>query len=65
MDCSENEIARIAPGLEPLPHDIQQAIDAVMRGKPSLVLFTTLARDRRPHRQLSRELAAATVRTGR
>jgi alkylhydroperoxidase family enzyme len=38
---------RIAPAAEPLPDDIRQAIDAVMRGNPPLVLFTTLARDRR------------------
>jgi alkylhydroperoxidase family enzyme len=39
--------ARIAPAAEPLPDDIQQAIDAIMRGQPPLRLFTTLARDRR------------------
>jgi alkylhydroperoxidase family enzyme len=39
--------ARIAPAAEPLPDDVRQAIDAIMRGKPPLVLFTTLARDRR------------------
>ena len=39
--------ARIAPAPEPLPDDIRQAIDAVTRGNPPLVLFTTLARDRR------------------
>jgi alkylhydroperoxidase family enzyme len=39
--------ARIAPAAEPLSDDIQQAIDAVMRGGPPLLLFTTLARDRR------------------
>ncbi|MGH3552493.1 MAG: carboxymuconolactone decarboxylase family protein [Mycobacterium sp.] len=39
--------ARIAPAQAPLADDIQQAIDAVMRGNPPLVLFTTLARDRR------------------
>ena len=39
--------ARIAPATAPLPDDIQQAIDAIMRGRPPLVLFTTLARDRR------------------
>jgi alkylhydroperoxidase family enzyme len=38
---------RIAPATAPLPDDIQQAIDAIMRGRPPLVLFTTLARDRR------------------
>lgn len=39
--------ARIAPAAEPWPDDIRQAIDAIMRGNPPLLLFTTLARDRR------------------
>jgi alkylhydroperoxidase family enzyme len=39
--------ARIAPATAPLPDDIAHAIDAIMRGRPPLVLFTTLARDRR------------------
>jgi alkylhydroperoxidase family enzyme len=39
--------ARMAPAAEPLSDDIQQAIDAIMRGRPPLLLFTTLARDRR------------------
>ena len=39
--------ARIAPASEPLPDDIRQAVDAIMRGRPPLLLFTTLARDRR------------------
>jgi alkylhydroperoxidase family enzyme len=39
--------ARIAPATAPLPDDIRQAIEAIMRGRPPLVLFTTLARDRR------------------
>ena len=39
--------ARMAPAAEPLPEDIQHAIDAIMRGRPPLSLFTTLARDRR------------------
>jgi hypothetical protein len=39
--------ARIAPASPPLDHDIQEAIDAIMRGAPPLVLFTTMARDRR------------------
>ena len=47
MPCYKNDSARIAPAAEPLPDDIQQAIDAIMRGRPPLVLFTTLARDRR------------------
>lgn len=38
---------RIAPAPEPLDPDVQRAIDEVMRGLPPLVLFTTLARDRR------------------
>src|SRR5271165_75698 len=38
---------RIAPAIAPLPDDIQQGIDAIMRGRPPLLLFTTLARDRR------------------
>src|SRR6202011_4366186 len=36
-----------APASMPLPEDIQQSIDAVMRGNPPLTLFTTMARDRR------------------
>jgi alkylhydroperoxidase family enzyme len=47
MDRYKKRSARIAPAPSPLPTDIQQAIDAVMRGNPPLVLFTTLARDRR------------------
>lgn len=39
--------ARIDPATPPLPADVQGAIDAVMRGNPPLVLFTTLARDPR------------------
>jgi alkylhydroperoxidase family enzyme len=39
--------ARVVPATDPLPDDIQQAIEAIMRGRPPLVLFTTLARDRR------------------
>ncbi|HEX9833320.1 MAG TPA: carboxymuconolactone decarboxylase family protein [Mycobacterium sp.] len=31
----------------PLQRDLQEAIDAIMRGAPPLVLFTTMARDRR------------------
>jgi alkylhydroperoxidase family enzyme len=42
-----NHGARIAPATNPLPDDIRQAIDAIMRGNPPLLLFTTLARDRR------------------
>jgi alkylhydroperoxidase family enzyme len=47
MDRYKNRSGRIAPAPSPLPADIQQAIDAVMRGNPPLLLFTTLARDRR------------------
>ena len=47
MTCYKNDSARIAPASEPLPDDIRQAIDAIMRGRPPLSLFTTLARDRR------------------
>ncbi|UGT62195.1 carboxymuconolactone decarboxylase family protein [Nocardia asteroides] len=39
--------ARIAPAPEPLDPGTQAAIDRVMRGNPPLLLFTTLARDRR------------------
>jgi hypothetical protein len=42
-----NDSARIAPASMPLPTDIQDAIDAIMRGNDPLVLFTTMARDRR------------------
>ena len=38
---------RIAPAPAPLQSDMQEAIDAIMRGAPPLVLFTTMARDRR------------------
>jgi alkylhydroperoxidase family enzyme len=47
MTAEENRGARIAPAQQPLPADVQQAIDAIMRGQPPLVLFTTMARDRR------------------
>ena len=47
MSCYKNNSARMAPAAEPLPEDIQHAIDAIMRGRPPLSLFTTLARDRR------------------
>jgi hypothetical protein len=39
--------ARVAEATVPLADDIEQAIAAVMRGAPPLVLFTTMARDRR------------------
>jgi alkylhydroperoxidase family enzyme len=47
MERYKNDSARIAPATPPLPGEIQQAIDTIMRGNPPLVLFTTLARDRR------------------
>ena len=47
MTCYEINSARIAPAAEPLPDDIRDAIDTIMRGAPPLLLFTTLARDRR------------------
>ena len=47
MTRYKNDSARIAPSASPLPADVQAAIDAVMRGSEPLVLFTTLARDRR------------------
>ncbi|MGE0217914.1 carboxymuconolactone decarboxylase family protein [Mycolicibacterium sp.] len=39
--------ARVAPLAAPLPPDIQDAVDHIMAGNEPLVLFTTLARDRR------------------
>lgn len=39
--------ARIAPAEPPFAPEIQAALDRLMRGKPPLVLFTTLARDPR------------------
>jgi alkylhydroperoxidase family enzyme len=47
MGRYKNQSTRIAPAAQPLPDDIQHAIDAIMRGRPPLLLFTTLARDRR------------------
>lgn len=47
MQCYKNDSARVTPAAEPLPDDIRHAIDAIMRGRPPLLLFTTLARDRR------------------
>jgi len=47
MTRYKNCSGRIAQAPDPLPDDIQRAIDTVMRGAPPLVLFTTLARDRR------------------
>src|ERR1700757_667282 len=39
--------ARIAPASLPLEPDMGEGIDKIMRGAPPLMLFTTLARDRR------------------
>jgi len=47
MTSYKNHSARIAPAPLPLQPDMQEAIDAIMRGAPPLVLFTTMARDRR------------------
>ena len=38
---------RIAPAEPPFPAGIQSSLEGLMRGKPPLVLFTTLARDPR------------------
>jgi alkylhydroperoxidase family enzyme len=47
MTCYKTHSARVAPAAVPLPADIQEAINVVMRGNDPLVLFTTMARDRR------------------
>jgi alkylhydroperoxidase family enzyme len=47
MHRSEHPYPRMAPASSPLPADIQQAIDEIMRGQPPLALFTTMARDHR------------------
>jgi alkylhydroperoxidase family enzyme len=47
MSCYKNNSARIGPAELPLPSDIQAAIETIMGGNEPLVLFTTLARDRR------------------
>ena len=47
MASYKNHSARVAPASAPLQHDMQEAIDAIMRGAPPLVLFMTMARDRR------------------
>lgn len=47
MMCYKKNSARMAPAPQPLPADMQDAIDAIMRGAPPLLLFTTMARDRR------------------
>ena len=46
MTRYKNDSARIEPATE-LPPDISHALDALMGGRPPLLLFTTLARDRR------------------
>lgn len=47
MSRYKNHSARISPAPAPLAADIQDSIDAVMRGNDPLALFTTVARDRR------------------
>ncbi len=47
MNIDQRAHGRISPAPQPLPDDMRQAIDSVMRGKPPLLLFTTMARDRR------------------
>ena len=47
MTRYKNDSARIAPAAEPLEDDVRDAIDAIMHGRPPLLLFTTLARDHR------------------
>ena len=47
MTGYKNDSARIEPATLPLERDMQAAVDAIMRGAPPLVLFTTMARDRR------------------
>jgi alkylhydroperoxidase family enzyme len=47
MTSYKKHSARIAPASAPLQADMQEAIDVIMRGAPPLLLFTTMARDRR------------------
>lgn len=47
MGRYNNRSERVLSAAPPLDSDVQEAIDKVMRGNPPLVLFTTLARDRR------------------
>src|SRR6201991_4624772 len=47
MTSYKKRSARIPPAPAPLASDMQDAIDTIMRGAPPLVLFTTMARDRR------------------
>src|SRR5690242_8585199 len=39
--------ARIAPASPPIDQDMRETIEEIMRGAPPLLLFTTMARDRR------------------
>jgi alkylhydroperoxidase family enzyme len=43
----------MSPATGPLPTDVQSTINAIMRGNPPLVLFTTLARDPRLFRKFA------------
>src|SRR5215216_2951322 len=47
MTCYKKHSARMEPAGQPLPDDMGEAIATVMRGAPPLLLFTTMARDRR------------------
>jgi len=47
MACYKSHSARIESAPLPLQRDMQEAVDAIMRGAPPLALFTTMARDRR------------------
>ncbi|MGH3968742.1 MAG: carboxymuconolactone decarboxylase family protein [Mycobacterium sp.] len=47
MTHYKNYSARMAPAAAPFPADIQQSLGAIMRRRPPLLLFSTLARDRR------------------
>jgi hypothetical protein len=47
MVSYKSHSARIEPAPLPLQRDMQDAVDAIMRGATPLVLYTTMARDRR------------------
>jgi alkylhydroperoxidase family enzyme len=47
MTGYKNHSVRVEPAPMPLESDMQEAVDAVMGGAPPLVLFRTMARDRR------------------
>ncbi|MCV7172189.1 carboxymuconolactone decarboxylase family protein [Mycobacterium manitobense] len=47
MTRYENDSARVAPARLPLESDVQAAIHTIMRGADPLLLFRTMARDRR------------------